>query len=62
MKPTSYCTLKRSIQLEIAKNRKVSSQFLEQLQTRNKNVPSAARSQIPAIFDFMVNANIISPF
>ena len=31
MKPTSYCTLKRQIQFEVAKNRKVSANFLETL-------------------------------
>ena len=50
MKPTSYCTLKRDIQFEVAKNRKVSNQFLTTLQVKNKNVPQAARAQIPAIY------------
>ena len=31
MKPTSYCTLKRQIQLEVAKNRKITQQFMKEL-------------------------------
>ena len=62
IKPTSYCTLKRQIQFEVAKNRKITNQFLETLQTRNRNVPMTTRNQIPAIYEFMVSANIISPF
>lgn len=62
MKPASYCTLKRSIQFEVAKNRKISNTFLENLQSKSKNVTAGARNQIPAIFEFMVNANIISPY
>ena len=62
LKPSSYCTFRRQIQLEVAKNRKITQSFLDNLQTKNKNVSQAARSQIPLVFEFMVHANIISPF
>ena len=34
MKPTSYCTLKRQIQLEVAKNRKITQRFMKELQKK----------------------------
>ena len=48
MKPTSYCTLKRQIQLEVAKNRKITQQFIKDLQKKqlNPSVPSTVRSHI----------------
>ena len=48
MKPTSYCTLKRQIQLEVAKNRKITQQFMKDLQKKQLNpaVSTAVRSHI----------------
>ena len=61
LKPTSYCHLKSQIHMEVAKNRKITEQFLASLQKKN-GIAQQIKNQIPAIYEFMVNANIANPF
>jgi hypothetical protein len=47
----------------VAKNRKISEKFVQELQKKNNNSHhggSVAKGQIKPLFDFMVKANIIS--
>ena len=62
MKPSNFNVIKVQIQKEIVARRKITTQFLESLQYKNKNISQQTRNQIPTLYEFLINSNIISYF
>ena len=60
LKPTSYMKLKQHIMSESIKNRAVKSAFVKDLMKKSL-VPPVNRTQIPLIYDFLVQAKLIMP-
>lgn len=58
IKPTSYCNIKRQIQLEIVKNNKIRTALL--LDGIQKSLPTEDPLRVQLVFDFVVKVKLIS--
>ena len=57
MKPTTYCTIKRQIQLELCKNNKIRAALL--LDGIKKTLPDEEPHLVQQVFDFYAKVSMI---
>ena len=57
MKPTSYCNIKRQIQLEICKNKQIRATLL--IDGIKKALPQEEPNRVQMVYDFVVRVKLI---
>lgn len=58
LKPTSYCNLKKQLQIESIKNKLVTKAFVENM--AKGTTSQTVRHQVPLVYEFLIKANMIN--